>query len=519
MKPDRTTTKPAARKPIADWLKTLLILAVASLLCEGLYLLNVGAQNISIIMMLAVFMIAATTTGYWYGLAASLAGVLIYDYLVTEPRFGFSITLGFPITLSIMLLVALVTSSIVTRIKRQTQNALEKEQRAELLYDINRKMLSCRDESSIARYAIEYLKKDLHASVALFTDFSATDAASFYFRGAEGDVASEFFSTPPEQAAARLAARRMEAMGPGGQPLSDVHGYYCPAIAQGEVYAVFGISCQAGPLPESKGEFLRLIVEQTAQALRVQSLTRQQQEAQVAAETEKSRNSFLRGISHDLRTPLTSIIGASDTSLENRQSLSPATQVQLIQGIQADSQWLLRMVENILSVTRIHQNDMAIDKVEDVAEEVVGEAVSVFRKRHPDAEITIVQPEDVLLVPMDSLLITQVLNNLLDNAHRHSAGRPVQVRVEMGRKNGFAQFSVTDKGPGIPADNLSSLFEIRPATPGCSEDASRGLGIGLSICKTIIQVHGGWIDARNLPGGGACFTFALPMDEEVPHGE
>ena len=231
----------------------------------------------------------------------------------------------------------------------------------------------------------------------------------------------------------------------------------------------------------------------------------------VIAETEKVHNSFLRGISHDLRTPLTSIIGASSTYLENYTELPQATRIQLVEDIQTDSQWLLSMVENILSITKIYQRNMEIKKTEEAAEEIVGEAVALFRKRYPKADITIEQSSDLLLVPMDALLVTQIINNLLDNTQRHTGNGETKVTIEMKENSGFAEFSVSDTGPGIDPDVLPELFEIRLARRGHEEDSSRGIGIGLSLCKTIIDAYGGRIEARNLPERGAKITFTLPM--------
>lgn len=504
MKNKKFGARPPNKKQILfHSLATVAILLAASLLCELLCRLEFGEQNINIVVVLAVFMVAAITDGYLYGLFAALSGVFIYDFLVTTPRFGFSFTKGFPVTLAIMLLVTLTTSTITARMKKQTKRARYQEQRAEMLYDINRKLLSCRDEASIARYVMEYLKDGLRRSIALYTSLDDAEHPSCYFRQAEGDITSDYFISEAGWNAATLAARQKK-------PQADAVACYVPIIAQETVYGVLGISCLFGTISSSNQAFLTLMVEQAALALRVHSLAVHKQQAVIMAETEKARNSFLRGISHDLRTPLTSIIGASATFLENWEELPVSTQIHLVEGIHSDSQWLLNMVENVLSVTKIHKN-MDIQKVEEVAEEVVGNAVARFRRRYPKVQITILAPDDVLLVPMDALLITQVLNNLLENAYRHGGGTHTQIKVEMLAKDGMAQFSVTDNGPGIAASQLAHLFEIQPAPSQRGEDSSRGLGIGLSLCKAIVEAHGGWIKAYNLPKSGACFLFGLPL--------
>ncbi len=511
---DTPARKQHARRVLTNIAKTAVALLVGAGLCELLYRLGTDQQNIIIVMVLAVFITSAITDGYFYGLAAALVGVFVYDFMVTEPRHGFSITLGFPITLSIMLLVTIVTSTITTRLKNRMRAAQAKEQRAELLYSVNRTLLSSRDVASIARQAMEFLWQDLNRSVVLYAPILHEEGSpSFFFRQAEGDATFNFFSSETEWAAAKLAATRGEPVAVGEAGPEGTGTYYLPVVAQGEVYGVLGISCRQGPIPLSHMPFVELIVEQTGQALHVQALAARQQESMVLAETEKTRNRFLRAVSHDLRTPLTSIIGASATFLESRDELSQETQGQLVEGILTDSQWLLSMVENILSVTRIQQNDMSLEKTEETAEGVVGEAVSLFRRRHPDADITVRQTEELPLVPMDALLITQVLNNLLDNAQRHTGEGVPKVVIDLQEVDGYVRFSVIDDGPGIDEDLLPRLFKLRPTRRENAEDS--GLGIGLGICKAIVDAHGGWIRAQNMPKGGARFMFALPLSEDV----
>lgn len=505
---------------LSNSMKAALILAVASLLCDGLYRLGVGEQNIIVVMVLAVFLIAAITEGYWYGLGATLAGVMLYDYLVTEPRFGFSITLGFPITLSIMLMVTLTTSAITTRIKKQRESAQGKERNAELMYEINRKLLSSGDMETVASIALAYLQRGIRRSAALYLLGSRTgEALGFYFLPVQGDADEAFFTGDIAWAAAKEAAKRTDLSGAGLAAFLKDGISYQPLVAQGKTYGVWGISCRRGPLSAADQAFADSLTVQTAYALRVRVITDQRQAAVVLAETEKNRNRFLRGISHDLRTPLTSIIGSSETFLENGEQLSVDTQRQLVESIRADAQWLVSMVNNILSVTQIQQHAMTVHKREEAAEEIVSEAISLFRKRFPGADITIREAEELLWVPMDALLITQVLNNLLDNTQRHAGSTATKVTVETRVKDGFVEFAVADTGPGISESALPSLFAGQAAQRERTADTTRGLGIGLSICHAIVEAHGGWIRGSNRPEGGAVFTFALPMEREMTDGE
>ncbi len=489
------------------------IILIAALICDALYRIHVPQQNIIIVMVCAVFINAAITDGYFYGIVATLLGVFVYDFLVTYPRLGFSFTIGFPVTFLFMLAVTLITSTVTVRIKNQMLEAREKEDRAELLYEVNRTLFSSHDKASVAQDAVRYMKNELRRSAALFIDFNAETAPAHFICPAENDVADQFFLSAEEQAAVLAIAQNWDVPAPPLKEDEQPEVYYSPVVCQGVLYGVFALSCTTEPLLPSHMAFIDLIVGQTAQALRICELSAQQRDTLVMAEREKIHNSFLRGISHDLRTPLTSIIGASSTFLETWESLDISTQLHLIEGIQSESQWLLSMVENILSITRIHQSGMSINKNQEMAEEVVGEAVAQFRKRWPDADITIYPPEDILLIPMDVMLITQVLNNLLDNTQRHTGQKKPRITVRIRRQNQYAEFIVTDNGCGVNEEAAQHLFKIQPRRTGHGEDAARGLGMGLSLCKTIVEAHQGYIDACNLPDGGAQFRFALPIEE------
>ncbi len=483
------------------------ILCGTLLICEILYRNNFGYQNINIVMAMAIFIITAVTEGYIYGVSSAVIGVFTYDFLITSPRFGFSFTVNFPVTLIVLLLVVLTSSIITTSIKKQAEQARQKCQHAELLYSINRNLLSTRDLDTIIKYSMDYLKDELMHSVAFFEDIKPYGKLAPYFLYVEEDVGIEFFKKEEVFNFVRLAADKQKV-------LEDKdYGYFLPIITQNITYGVFAFSFKEKDLNKKQKMFLELIAEQTAQALRMYRLMAEQQETKVMMETEKVKNSFLRSISHDLRTPLTGIIGASSTLLEEGDKVPYEVRAKLVEGIQNDSQWLLNMIENILSITKIQNNDMVIDKSEEIVEEVIEGAVLTFHKRFPNTKITINQPDNVILLPMDIMLISQVLTNILENTQRHAGGRRSDVTLEVKEEGDFVRFIITDTGPGIDPKILPMLFNFTITQENPYKDSRRNLGIGLSICKTIIRAHGGEIQANNRPEGGAQFVFTLPLDD------
>ncbi|MBU5426292.1 DUF4118 domain-containing protein [Tissierella pigra] len=487
---------------------SICILCSTLLICEILYRYDLGHQNINIVMSMAIFIITAVTEGYIYGILSAVIGVFTYDFLITSPRFGFSFTVDFPVTLIILLIVVFTSSTITARIKTQAKQARQKHQHAELLYSINRKFLSTRDLNTIVRYAMEYLKDELIHSIAFFEDIRPKGELNPYFRYVKDDVSIEYFTKDEIFHLVRIAADRQEILD------NKDYGYFLPIVTQNITYGVFAFSFREKDLSKKQKMFLELIAEQMGQALRMYHLTVEQQKVKVMIEAEKVKNDFLRSISHDLRTPLTGIIGASSTLLEEGEKIPYKVQKKLIEGIQNDSQWLLNMIENILSITRVQKNDMIIDKSEEIVEEVIESAVLTFRKRFPNTEITVKQPKNVILLPIDMMLISQVLANLLENTQKHAQGQKSDVVIEVREMDGFVGFIITDTGPGIDPKILPILFNFAVTSENPCKDSTRDLGIGLSICKTIIKAHGGEIYANNLPEGGAEFMFTIPICKE-----
>lgn len=233
------------------------------------------------------------------------------------------------------------------------------------------------------------------------------------------------------------------------------------------------------------------------------------------AEREKMKANLLRAVSHDLRTPLTGIIGASSSYLENGCLLSEEEKDALIRNISEDAQWLLHMVENLLSITRIQDTTSTVTCTLEAVEEVVAEAIGRLRGRYPNARIQVSVPEEFLMIPMDAILIEQVILNLLENAIVHAkSAQPIRFYVTCDERS--VSFSVRDYGEGIPRERLASIFDAVPSSPVSSIDGRRGMGIGLSICKTIILAHRGTITAHNTEEG-AEFSFCLPREENT-HG-
>lgn len=357
-----TKIKSKLHHVLLDCLITISLCGLATIIAFWFFrFVPLNPANISLVYITALVLVARFTTGYVYGIIASLIGVVCVNFLFTYPYFSLNFTLsGYPVTFLFMLIISITISAMTTQIKLQGKVLLERE---------------------------------------------------------------------------------------------------------------------------------KLLME---------------------AEKEKMRANLLRSVSHDLRTPLTGIIGNTSTYIDNIHTLDEKEKLQIVSHINEDSNWLLNMVENLLSVTRIDERSMKINTMPESVEEVIAEAILRLQKRLPEARFQVKVPDNFLMIPMDAMLIEQVLINLLENAVIHSKTTlPVELTVE--EQDTWVTFFVKDYGIGIEPERLPVIFDGFPYTPTLGPDGHKGMGIGLSICKTIITAHNGQIHAQN-HDNGCIFTFTLPKE-------
>ena len=495
------------------------LLAMATFFSLTFREIGINDRSIILIYILSVVLISRITSGYFYGVLSSILCALAFNFLFIKPYFTFSITEeGYPITFVIMIMVALITSALTARVKTQAKLATERGRRTEILYEVNKKLLTTRGVQNIAEVTNEYIINILNRSSIIYTQDPAVEK-SFYIKQSPLDADSSVLQSEDEQAVAHWVFVNQKKAGRGTDTLMGAGAYYLPVISQKKVLGVIGIASSSQNILSQNARFtLRMLASQLAMALERQKLSDEQRSMQVEGEKEKMRSNLLRAISHDLRTPLTGILGASSAILEGGDLIDAVTRNKLLSGIKEDSQWLIRMVENLLSVTRINEGTMNVTKSPEAVEEIVAESVSRIRSRLPDHEITVRVPDELLVVPMDGTLIEQVLINLIDNAIKHS-GDGTKIHVDVKKDHDKAVFEVSDNGDGIPEQDIPYIFDGISSQGNRSSDSSRGTGIGLSICMSIIKAHNGTMEAENLEEGGALFRFTLPIEESTVNGK
>lgn len=495
---------------LKDGLKTFLLLLLFTGIASIFLLLVENTTNITTVYVLYVFLTARLTSGYIWGVIASFVGMLCVNYVFTYPYFAFNFTLvGYPVTFIGMLIIAMITSTLTTHIKEQAKNKALREECLNKLNEINKQFIIADSFKQIVELTLNYIVSTANISCIFYSadPMTCKEPIGIYVYPEDEST----FSSDYEQAIAHLAYVSKKPTSMDELYLADSKCFYLPIMSKNYTWGVLGFMTTENPAFISDNlSFFTLMVPQMALAFEKQALADEHHKLAIESEKEKMRSNLLRAISHDLRTPLTGMIGSSAVYLEHNDTLEESKRLELVSQIHEDANWLLHMVENLLSVTRIVQETAKVIKSPELLEEVVSEAITRVKKRYPDATIHVTIPDEAIMIPMDATLIEQVIINLIENAIIHShSNHPIE--VQSMKHNDFISVSIIDDGIGIPESKLDILFDGYTPDSSFINDGSKGLGIGLSICKTIITAHSGTITIQNL-NPGARFTFTLPLE-------
>jgi two-component system, OmpR family, sensor histidine kinase KdpD len=495
---------PRPRRPVAtDWWPYAQSVGVVAAATGLAWVMFPFFQLASIIMayLLGVIFVASRH-GRGPSFLTSLLSVAAFDFFFVPPYLTFAVSdAEYLITFAVMLIVGFVISGLTVRIRAQAEAAREREQQTGALYAMSRELASARGLDALLEIALRHISEVFRSQVALLLpegDGRLTPRGSAQF-----DVDAS------ELAVSRWVYEHNHLAGLGTTTLPGARALWVPLVAPRGAVGVLGVR----PLdpdefdtPERLHE-LETFANQTALAIERARLAEEAQEAQVQAEAERLRNSLLSSVSHDLRTPLTTISGAISTVLETGERLGDEARRELLDSARDEAERLSRLVGNLLEMTGIESGALQPKKEWHSLEEVVGAALHRLRRRLGQRVVSTRVPPDLPLVPMDDVLIEQVLVNLLDNAIKYTPPNSPIVIVATATDEAVT-VEVTDRGPGIPQGEEARVFErLYRASP----DTERGAGLGLAICKAIVEAHEGHIWAHNVPGGGVAFFFTLPL--------
>lgn len=476
--------------------------------------LKLTDANIITVYILGVLLISIVTEGWFYSFSATIASVLVFNFLFTAPRFTLrAYDRSYPFTFAVMFLAALITGSLASRLKQHAGQAARDAYRLKVLLDTNQLLQQAKGKSEILEGTAQQIVKLLKRETVIYDVKNGKLGQPLHTIPQGGEILVED-ETCEEQAAVWALENNRHA-GTGTDHFKQAKRQYLAIRVNSTVYGVVGIMIQKQPLDAFENSVLLSILGECALALENDKNVREKEEAAILAKNEQLRANLLRTISHDLRTPLTSISGNANNLLYNESCLDAQMRRQIYGDIYDDSMWLIDLVENLLSVTRIEEGRMQIRQSAELVDEVIREALKHTGQSRTGRTIKVEEEDELILAKMDARLIVQVLINLIGNAVKYTPqGTDITVQVKKEKtENSQVIISVCDLGDGIPDDRKERVFDMFYTGGDQVADSRRSLGLGLGLCRSIINAHGGkiWI-SDNIPHG-AVVTFTLPAEE------
>lgn len=465
--------------------------------------------NLMMLYLLGVVYIA-TRFGRGPSILASVLGVGVFDFLFVQPYYSFSVADSqFLITLVAMLVVAIVISNLTVNVRSQAKVAAHRERRAAVLYAMSKDLAASQSEGEVVRIAVRHLETEFGGrNVILLPN---RHGRVVYPR--EQPLTASLLGT--DLSVAQWVFDHNEMAGQGTNTLPGAAAIYFPVQNEDRVLGVLALApanLRRVFLPEQQ-KLLETFLRQIAQAIARIRLTEQAKLTHTQIEAERLRNSLLSAISHDLRTPLATIIGSASTLAEQDGRLETTDRMELCRAIMDEAERMSCLINNILDMARLDAGALDLNREWHPIEEIIGTVLNLLEKKLAGRQVRVTLPPGLPLLYVDSVMIEQVLINLLENAVRYTpAGSDLEIGAEISKR--AVKISVADRGPGIPKGKEEKLFEKFYQTR--HEAAQSGVGLGLAICRAIVEIHGGRIFASNRGSGGAEFTFVLPQDQPPP---
>lgn len=501
---------------LMDILKCIGILVAASCFGYIFYELGFAEANIITVYVLAVLLISVVVVNRMYSVMASIVSVLVFNFLFTEPRYTLrAYDQGYPVTFLIMFIAAFLTGTLATKLKNNAKQSAGAAFRTKILFDTNQMFQKAKDKEEIMSVTANQLIKLLHRDIVIYFVENGKLEEPIVFPVSEG-VETACYKTEKERGVAAWVFRNNKHAGKTTETMPDARCRYLAIRINDTVYGVVGIALGEQIMDAFENSIVLSILGECALALENQKNAKEKEEAVILAKNEQLRANLLRAISHDLRTPLTSISGNASNLLSNGVTFDEGTKKTIYQDIYDDSMWLINLVENLLSVTRLEEGRLNLNMETELVDEVVKEALIHVNRLQSEHTITVENEEEFLLAKMDARLIVQVIINIVDNAVKYTP-KGSKIQIVTKKEGNHAVISIADDGPGISDENKKHVFDMFFSGSKKIADSRRSLGLGLALCKSIVNSHGGEITVRDREPHGAIFTFTLPAEEVRLH--
>ncbi len=498
------------RPTLQEAFYTILLLIAATGLGFIFTRFGFSEANIITVFILAVLVISVMTINPVFSVAGSLASVLLFNWFFIDPRFSFhTYETEYAVTFAIMLVSSLITGTLANRLKQNARQDAREAFRTKVLLDTSQLLQKAESSTEVIRTTGRQIITLLGRDVV------------FYSRGDDGlENGREFLASgssdpvdPPdvnEKEIVEWVFSNQRSAGFRMEQYTTAKAQYHAVCLNGYCYGVIVIRLDRIPLEPFEYSIVISILGECALALENLRNAAEKERAAAMVRNEKLRSNLLRSISHDIRTPLTSISGNASNLLSHYHQLDDETREQVFSDIYDDSEWLIDLVENLLSISRIENGQMELHLTSEIMGDVIEESLKHVDKKAAEHNIIVKDTGDILLVDMDARLIMQVLINLINNAVKNTQVGSL-ICIESRQAGSDAVVTVRDNGPGIPDETKNRVFEMFYTGENKVADGRRGLGLGLALCKSIVEAHNGTITLTDSNPTGCCFTVLLPM--------
>lgn len=497
--------------PLRGYAGAVAALCLATMLAWAFEAIGLTETNLVLVYLLAVTAVAASF-GRGPAIFASFGSVILFNFFFTSPHYTFRVhDSGYIFTFAVMLVIGLLVSALTARIRDQSIAASQRERRTEQLYELSQELSATTGHLQIATAAEKRLRSLLNRRLAIFVP---DDGGSL--RPA-GTGSPELTLDPALSPAATWAYEHDRIAGAGTDTLPAAPALCLPLSTSEGVAGVIAIEA-GGPDALLRADQRRLaetFAAQVSLALARDRLTEKIHRTIAEAENEKLRSAVLSSVSHDFRTPLTTIAGASSSLLDASEDIDPGERDELLRSIYGEADRLGRLVDNLLHMTRLESGQLAPQREWNIVEDLVGSSLTRIARQLRGRKVVTRIPGDLPMIRVDGVLIEIVLSNLLDNAAKYSpGGAPLEITARTSGETVLLE--VADRGSGLTAEEKARAFEKFYRGPQARQNGSHGAGLGLAICTAIAKLHGGRLGVEDRSGGGTRFVLTLPLEEQPP---
>ena len=514
---DRSFKPISSRLNARDTGSTIALLAIATAIGFLFRRLLFVDSSIISVYILVTLLTAITTTSRLYPLASSVAAVVLYNFCFVPPFFTFrAFDPSYLATFAIMFVTAMVASTLTTRMSRHAQQSAQNAYRMRVLFETNQLLQQGEKRDDIIEVASNQLVKLLNRDIIFYPAEGGKLGEPRYTEAGGAHEHTDNINGN-ERAVANWAFKNNKHAGATTSTLPNSRCLYLAVRVNEDVYGVVGIPIDHKPLDAFENSIVLSIIGECALALESDHAAAEREEAAILARSERLRANLLRSLGHDLRTPLTSISGSAGILLKDDGSLGADKRHELASNIYDDSLWLINLVENLLSVTRIEDGTMKLKLNSELMDDAINEAVSHLSRESEGYNVVVEHPSGFILARMDIALIVQVLVNIIDNAIKYTP-KGSTIQISSRRQGPNVLVEVADDGPGIPDTDKPRIFDMfYTSSANKPVDSRRSLGLGLSLCKSIVNAHGGDISVSDARPHGTIVRFTLPAEEVSLH--